>query len=285
MGADGEQGMIKDILVHLPVGKSPDPAIAFAVSVATEFSAHLTGIAFRYEPIIPVMVDMYGIPAGIIESQRVEMARGAKAAVAGLDDAARRAAISGEARIVDTPADGAPGMLAAIARRFDLAVIGQPQPGEPALGKLLIEATLFESGRPMLVVPYIHTGPLKLDRVLVGWDGSRSAARAIGDAMPFLVRAKATEIVMVAGEPAKSDELPGAGIAHHLARHGVKLAVERIPATTVDIASTMLSHAADVSADLLVMGGYGHSRMREFVLGGATRGILGSMTIPALMSH
>jgi nucleotide-binding universal stress UspA family protein len=176
-------------------------------------------------------------------------------------------------------------MLAGIARRFDLSVIAQPQPEEPTLGRLFIEAALFESGRPMLVVPYIQTAGLQLDRVLVGWDGSRSAARAIGDAMPFLVRAKAAEIVMVAGEPAKSDELPGSDIAHHLARHGVKVEVERISATAVDIASTILSHAADVSADFLVMGGYGHSRMREFMLGGATRGILGSMTIPTLMSH
>ena len=277
--------MIKDIVVNLPVGGSVDVATPFAVSVAAELNAHLTGIAFRCEPIIPVMVDMYGIPAGIIESQRAEIERTAKDAVVKFDEAARRAVISGEARIVDAPVDGAPGMLGSIARRFDLSVIAQPQPGDPTLGRLFIEAALFELGRPMLVVPYIQTAGLKLDRVLVGWDGSRSAARAIGDAMPFLVRAKAAEVVMVQGEPAKSDELPGADIAHHLARHGVKVEVERIPATEVDIASTILSHAADVSADFLVMGGYGHSRMREFMLGGATRGILSSMTIPTLMSH
>ena len=103
--------------------------------------------------------------------------------------------------------------------------------------------------------------------------------------MPFIVRAQATEIVIVADEAAKSDEMPGADIAHHLARHGAKAQINRIVSTETDVASTILSHAADVSADLLVMGGYGHSRLREFVLGGATRGILGAMTVPTLMSH
>ncbi|HKN09659.1 MAG TPA: universal stress protein, partial [Pseudomonadota bacterium] len=145
------------------------------------------------------------------------------------------------------------------------------------------------SGRPVLIVPYIQTAPLSLDRVLVCWDGSRSAARAVGDAMGFLVQAKVTEIVIVTGEAAKSDELPGADVARHLARHvaqhGAKVEVKEIAATEIDVANTILSHAADASVDLLVMGGYGHSRMREFLLGGVTRGILSSMTVPTLMSH
>ena len=277
--------MIKDIVVNLPVGKSADVAASFAVSLAAKFSAHLTGIAFRYDPLIPVMVDMYGVPPEIIESQRVESEKTAKGAVARFDEAVRLTTVSGEAFTVDAPVDGAPGMWASIARRFDLSVIAQPQPDEPTLGTLFIEAALFESGRPILTVPYIQTAGLKLDRVLVCWDGSRSAARAAGDAMPFLVQAKATEVVIVSGEPAKSDELPGADIARHLARHGVKVEVERIASTQADIASTILSHAADASADLLVMGGYGHSRMREFILGGVTRGILASMTVPTFMSH
>jgi hypothetical protein len=191
--------MIKDIVVNLPVGGSRDVATPFAVSVAAALKAHLTGIAFRCEPVIPVMVDMNGMPPGIIESQRVEIEKAAKARVVRFDDAARRAAISGEAHVVDAPVDSAPGLWASIARRFDLSVIAQPQPGEPALGRLFVEAALFESGRPMLVVPYIQTAALKLDRILVGWDGSRSASRAIGDAMSFIVRASTVEIVMVIG--------------------------------------------------------------------------------------
>jgi nucleotide-binding universal stress UspA family protein len=277
--------MIKDILVNLPVDGSRDVVTGFAVSLAAKFGAHLTGVAFLYEPLMPVMVDMYGVPPGIIESQRIENEKAAKAVVARFEEAARLAGISGEARALDAPVGAAPSTLAGIARRFDLLVVTQPEPNQPAPSRLRVEAALFETGRPLLIVPYIQTAGLKLDRVLVCWDGSRSAARAVGDAMPFLVRAKATEVVIVSGEPAKSDELPGADIAHHLARHGVKVEVERIASTEADIASTILSHAADASADLLVMGGYGHSRMREFILGGVTRGILASMTVPTLMSH
>jgi len=120
---------------------------------------------------------------------------------------------------------------------------------------------------------------------MVGWDGSRSAARAVADAMPLLVRAKVTEVVMVASEPAKSEEMPGADIARHLARHGAKVEVKSIVTAETGVDSTILSHAADTSADFLVMGGYGHSRLREFILGGVTRGILSSMTLPILMSH
>jgi nucleotide-binding universal stress UspA family protein len=277
--------MIKDILVNIPGGESPDTVTPFAVSTAAKLGAHLTGIVFQYEPIIPVMMDMYGLPPEIIESQRAEHERIAQGALANFNKAAKTAAISGEAHAIDAAADGAPGVLASMARRFDLTVIAQPQPNESALGRLFIEAALFESGRPMLVVPYIQRAPLKLDRVMVCWDGSRSAARAVADAMPFLVRAKATEITIVSVEPAKSDEMPGADIAHHLARHGAKVEVNRITSGEIDIANTILSRAADASADLLVMGGYGHSRMREFILGGVTRGILASMTVPTVMSH
>ena len=120
------------------------------------------------------------------------------------------------------------------------------------------------------------------------WDGSRSAARAAADALPFLRRGTLVEVVTVAGEPAKSDEMPGADIAHRHpggGRHGVKVELKRIVTAETDVANTILVHAADSSADFLVMGGYGHSRLREFVLGGVTRGILTSMTVPTLMSH
>ena len=120
---------------------------------------------------------------------------------------------------------------------------------------------------------------------MVCWDGSRAATRAIADAMPFLEKAKQVEVVVVGNKPPKSDEVPGADLGQHLARHGVKVDVKRITSPDIDVASTILSYAADSSADMIVMGGYGHSRLREFVLGGVTRGILESMTVPVLMSH
>jgi nucleotide-binding universal stress UspA family protein len=277
--------MIKDIVANLSVREAPDVAMDFAVSVAVAFNARLAGIAFVYEPIIPVMIDMYGIPTDVIESQRVESERTAKAAVARLDKAGRDAGLATEAHMLDSAASTAPGVFASLARRFDLSIVGQAEPDQAALDGLIVEAALFDSGRPMLVVPYIQRDGLRLDRILLCWDGSRSAARAAGDALPFLRRAKVVEVVTVASEPAKSDEMPGADIAQHLTRHGVTVELKRIVTAENDVASTVLSHAADSSADFLVMGGYGHSRLREFVLGGVTREILTSMTVPTLMSH
>jgi nucleotide-binding universal stress UspA family protein len=164
-------------------------------------------------------------------------------------------------------------------------VVGQPEPERLAPEELIIEAALFASGRPVVVVPYIQKSGLTLDRVLVCWDGSRNAARAIADAMPFLVKAKMVEVVIVANETDKSNEVPGVDIAQHLARHGLRVDVQRIFSREMDVANTILSHAADTSTDFIVMGGYGHSRVREFILGGATRGILTAMTVPTLMSH
>jgi nucleotide-binding universal stress UspA family protein len=276
--------MIKDIVANLSVGISRDVATEFAVSVAATLNSHVTGIALRYEPLVP-LTDRYGFPAEVMDSQRVENDKRAKAAMAAFDEAARRAAVSAKSHMLEVPVANAPDVFAKVARRFDLAIMGQAEPDTPALERLLVEAALFDSGRPVLIVPYIQRKGLTLDRVLVAWDGSRSAARAVADAMPLLVRAKAAEVLTVASEPAKSDEMPGADIAHHLARHGVKVEVDSIVAVGTDVASTILSHAADISADFLVMGGYGHSRLREFVLGGVTRGILGAMTLPTLMSH
>ncbi len=150
---------------------------------------------------------------------------------------------------------------------------------------LVDEGVLFESGRPVIFVPYIQKAPLKLDRVMVCWDGSRVATRAIADAMPLLQKAKKVEIVVVSDKGSKADEAPGADLAKHLARHDLQVELKRITSPDIDVASTVLSYAADSNADMIVMGGYGHSRLREFILGGMTRSMLESMTVPVLMSH
>jgi nucleotide-binding universal stress UspA family protein len=150
---------------------------------------------------------------------------------------------------------------------------------------LILETTLFDSGRPVIAVPYIQQGGLKLDRVMICWDGGRAATRAIADAMPLLLHAKTVEVLIIAGERGKQDEVPGVDMGQHLARHGLNVSVNRIPLGDLGVADAILSHAADSGADFVVMGGYGHSRLREFILGGATRGMLQAMTVPTLLSH
>lgn len=276
--------MIKDLVVHLPAG-GRDAASPYAISVAAAFGAHVAGIAFSYEPVIPPTI-MGTVPPSFIELQRDDNDRAAADAVARFGEAARRAGVSSETRTLNASLAGSADRFGAIARRFDLSVIGQADPDARAgAEEIVIESALFSSGRPVLVVPYIQKAGLTLDRVMVCWDASRNAARAVADAMPFLARAKAVDVVIVASERVKSDEIPGADIGQHLARRGLKVEIKRIVAPGADVASTILSHAADTSADFIVMGGYGHSRLREFILGGATRGILSAMTLPTLMSH
>jgi nucleotide-binding universal stress UspA family protein len=276
--------MIKDILLNLTVGAARDPAVNYAASVATTFDAHLAAIAFAYEPVVPPTI-MGGIPASFIDSQRAESEKAAAQAVARFTEVANRRGLSAEQRVVSESLAGAADLFARTARRCDLSILTQAEPDKMAPEELIIEAALFESGRPVLVVPYIQEAELTLDQVMVCWDGTRTAARAIGDAMPFLTRAKRIEIVIVANDPGKSDELPGADLGQHLARHKLTVDVKRIVAPDGDVGSTLLSHAADSGANLMVMGGYGHSRLREFVLGGVTRGVLEAMTVPVLMSH
>src|SRR5262245_8799880 len=276
--------MIKDVIVSLSAGGPRDVAADYALSLCAAFEAHATGLAFAYEPVVPGTV-FGSLPYELIEGSRSEGRKAADAAVARFDKAARNAGVASEARVVQAPVVGATELFGRIARRHDLAVVPQGEPDKDGAEDLVIQAALFQSGRPVIVVPYIQKGGLATDRVLLAWDGSQTAARAIADALPILARAKAVEIVIVATDRAQRDEITGAGMARHLARRDLKVEIKCIVAPDTDVANTILSHAADWSADFLVMGGYGHSRMREFILGGATRGILQSMTVPVLMSH
>jgi nucleotide-binding universal stress UspA family protein len=276
--------IIKDVVASLSVTEGGSFTGDYAVSVAGAFEAHLTGIAFVYDPVIPVAATGY-VPPEVIETQQRDSQDAAKAAIDRFTAAAARSGIAAAPTTLPASFAGAGEQFAFIARRFDLAIVGQAEPDKAAVEELIAESTLFESGRPVIVVPYIQKAPLKLDRVMVCWDGSRPAARAIADAMPLLERAGQVEVVIIANEAGKQDEIPGADMGEHLARHGLTVDINRIVEGDIDVADALLSHAADSSADFIVMGGYGHSRLREFVLGGVTRAILRSMTVPVLMSH
>jgi nucleotide-binding universal stress UspA family protein len=278
--------MFKDVLVNLSVADRRDPVCDYAVSLANAFNAHLSGIAFAYDPAVPAIAGGCEVMLpGWIEEERGKATERAKAAVAKFEAAARREGLSADSRVLDATARKAPHLFAQIARRFDLSLVQQSDPEQPGHENVITTAAIFDSGRPVLIVPYIQTDGLRLNRVMICWDGSRNAARAIADAQPFLTRAKAVELVTVVSADIKSDEMGDADITRHLARHYPKVEVENITAADLDVPDAILSHAADTSADFIVMGGYGHSRLREFILGGATRGMLATMTIPTLMSH
>ena len=176
-------------------------------------------------------------------------------------------------------------------RHADLAVIGQENPDRGAFGASadLAESVVLASGRPVLIVPYVGTYSNAGRRVMVAWDASREAARAVADALPLLQAAES--VVTLSANPGsgprpdRHGDLPGADIARHLARHGVNVEVHRIETQDVAVADMLLNRIADESIDLLVMGAYGHARVREIWLGGVTRDVLRHMTVPVLVSH
>jgi nucleotide-binding universal stress UspA family protein len=151
----------------------------------------------------------------------------------------------------------------------------------------MIETSLFQSGRPVIVVPYTQKDGLKLDRVVCCWDGCRAAARAFNDALPLLVKATKVELLIVLNEKTAGAqrEIRGVEMAKHLARHDVNVQIETVPAADIDVTNAILSYVADNSGSLIVMGGYGHAKLREVILGGVTRDMLQSMTVPVFMSH
>jgi nucleotide-binding universal stress UspA family protein len=278
--------MIKDVVVNLEHLASRDSARDFAISVAETFDAHVAGVAFAYDPDFLVAIAPE-LPPGVTAQIVDESERSALAAIDRFDEAARRSMVSAEHRLIKSTWVDAPDILSNVARRFDLGVFMQSDLDSGIDNDDMIETALFESGRPLVVVPYIQREGLRLDHLVCCWDGSRTAARAIDDALPLLKRASTVDLLIVlnAKTRGRQNEVRGAEMGRHLARHNVKVEIESIPAADVDVTNTILSYVADNAGTLIVMGGYGHARLRELILGGATRDMLGSMTVPVFMSH
>lgn len=254
--------MIRDILVTLPTDHARPSALEYSASVARTFDAHLTGIAFIQDLVTSVSL-FDGATAVDFDHYRREAEAATEAAKIRFDKAWQREGLSAESIVLNAGALSVPELLGRTARRFDMTILPQAAPEDDGSEGAMIEAALFGSGRPVLIVPYAHESGLKFDRILVCWDGSQNSTRAIADAMSFLVRAKNVEVVTVA-IAGKAD------IAHHLSRHGVTVEVRNTVAHSQEVSLRIRSHAAQQSADLIVMGGYGHSRLRESVLGSAT---------------
>ncbi len=279
---------IRDIILHVDSQTETDANQKrqdYAISMAQAFEAHLTGVAIALEPMLPPMV-MGELPVSVLETQRQRLQAVAQHALDAFEERARKQGISYERNMLSALEASASEAFAGRMRTADLAIIGQEEPDEGSmLHSLLIESALFESGRPVLILPYIGPDSFALSSCLIAWDGSREAARAVHDALPLIGKSTSVEILVVdTGQFAVDDE-PGAALATHLARHGLKVNIKVIPAGGLDVASAILSYTDDVRPDLVIMGGYGHSRLREFLMGGATRGMLRSMTAPVFMAH
>ncbi len=280
--------MLRDIVVHIPVDQSAQSIIDCATSIGSMFDAYLEGIVCVYPTLDPAIgptfdpVMAFGNAAAGAMQYNTDQA---ESVLSQFKDSARRAGISHAARCISNENHAAIPALTEMSRLHDLSIVAQPNQAKPSHDALLPEAILFGSGRPMLMIPYIHVGPLKLDRALICWDGSQPAARAVHDAMPFLRKARATDIVTVNEDSATASEVSAKVLQGHLARHDISADIHRRTANVSEIYDDILSLAADIGTSLIVMGGYGHSRLREAILGGVTRGIFKTLTVPALIAH
>jgi nucleotide-binding universal stress UspA family protein len=280
--------MFRNILVHVPTERPVRPVIDVAISLATASRSHLDAIAIGYESMSAVGMVVEGGGAAVAAVMGVEQERAqerADAAISVFEIEAKLAKIAYGARTLATLPAEAEDVIGALARLYDLTVVLQPEASHSGYDNNVPQAVLFNSGGPMLMVPHTHRGPLDTRHVGIAWDGSRLAARALRDALPFLTAAKAVTVITVNEDRQDASEASADHIVSHLARRGINARLERLPADRDNIQGTILSIAADTNIGLLAMGGYGHSRLKERILGGVTRGMFNSMTVPVLMSH
>jgi nucleotide-binding universal stress UspA family protein len=277
--------MLKSLLVHIPSERSIRPVVDAAISLAVTRAAHLDAVSVGYETAnVGLAVDGGAAVAAVFEIERERALERANTALAVFETEARNAGITyGLQPLTELPAEAA-AKVSASARLYDLTIVLQPEPDRDTFDNTMPQEILFQSGGPVLFIPYTHRGPLEPRRIGIAWDGSRLAARALRDAAPFLARAQVVTIISI-NEAQAPAEASATLLTAHLARRGLAARIERMTADHTDVQPTILSIAADAGLDLIVMGGYGHSRLQERILGGVTRGMLQSMTVPTLMSH
>ena len=273
----------KTILVHLDNGKRAATRLDIAIVLARKFEAHVVGLHALTAVPIPSYVLSEGGPSIAMQQQKNAQEQAARAE-GQFRAAVDKAALSGaEWR---RSAGDALDACTLHARYADLVVIGQADSSDnPGVEPEFPEQFVLSAGRPVLVVPYAGKFPTVGERVLISWNAGREATRAVTDAIPLLRLAKAVDVIAFNPDGDPHGEVPGADIGLYLARHGVKVKVAHHRADDVDVGNQILSRAADLGTDLIVMGAWGHSRVRELILGGVTRTLLETMTVPVLMSH
>lgn len=271
--------------MHVPTERSPRPAIDGSISLAMTFGAELEAVAVGYESVndVPFVAEGGVAMAPLFEAQHEQALERANGALAVFEVEAKAAKVNFKSRALGASYAEAAAIFNASARLCDLTIVSQPDPAKETFDNLLPQTVLFEAGGPIIVVPYTFRGPLNLGRIGICWDGSRLAARALRDAFPLLAKANALTILSV--NEAAPTEVSADRLAARLASLGLPAKIISLRADHSEIQPTILSAAADECLDLLVMGGYGHSRLQEFVLGGVTRGMFRCMTVPTLMSH
>jgi nucleotide-binding universal stress UspA family protein len=299
---DHTMTVLRDIIVVLDDSAASEIRLDIAVALAQQHGAHLTGLSALdllrpTRPIVPPRSNLeedtppaspllnwgVGTSADYPEAD-TQAAERADQLETAFRERLRFSHLQGDWRVASGHVSET---VVRQARQADLVILGQVNPDHPPppAGRHLAEDVLMTSGRPILVIPYIRRFATVGSRILVGWNNSREATRAVHDAMPLLAKAMSVTVLEVSARNPAADAATGADITRHLTRHGITAETTRTVANSISTPDLLLNHAADMSADLLVVGGYGHSRLRELVLGGVTRELLRHMTLPVLMSH
>lgn len=273
----------KTILVHLDNSARTGACLDIAIRLARKHNAHLVGLH---------ALTLFSMPSyAIAEAGNTILDYQKRASIEAAEraEAMFRKAVESEA-VASTEwrnsFDDASDAVALHARYADLLVLGQPDPsGEGGVAPDFAALVTLSAGRPVLMVPYIGKFETLGKRVLVAWSATRESTRAVTDAIPMLRLAETVNVVAFNPRSPDHGQIPGADIGLFLARHGVPVEVSHYRAEDIDAGNQLLSRAADLGSDLIVMGAYGHSRLQEMVMGGVTRTILESMTVPVMMSH
>jgi nucleotide-binding universal stress UspA family protein len=275
----------KTILVHCDANPKIAQRLAIAVDLAKRQGAHLVGVHIQEPFNAPEMFEAGGAMDQVLAAFEATAKADLATAKQAFLKAVKGSELSAEWRSEEGFADV---RLPVHARYADLVVLGQVDPDSPYFApRDLPETMALSAGRPVLVVPHVGApaGPAKT--VMLCWNASRESARAASDALPLLSAAE--RVIVLCVDPRSSSDghgaEPGADVAAWLSRHGVKVTVQRDVAADSDVGNVILSRAADLDVDLIVMGLYGHSRLREMVLGGASRTLLASMTVPVVVAH
>ncbi|WP_091135078.1 universal stress protein [Microvirga guangxiensis] len=274
---------IKNLLIGFTEeADATSAALTYGLSLAREAGAHATALSASVKLVLTHAVASR-MAAGLVagENQRVK-----ELAEAAAESARHQANLEGVPCTVESVQlqyAELVGRFTALSRVHDLTVV-DADPEILTMDRTLIEQALFASGRPVIVVPR-SVNTFAAGRIIVAWDGTPKAVRALNDALPFLREAEQVDLVSVSGEKDLTNSVPGAEVAPHLARHGVNVNVVNLSAQQADVAETLRNHAALTQADMIVMGAYAHSRLRQLVLGGVTQSLLKASPVPLFLSY
>jgi nucleotide-binding universal stress UspA family protein len=273
-----------DILVTLTSYPEPTPVsvIDDAVSVAVALGAHIAALSCEVHVEVPghfISGAVVGLP-GVIAGEGARSRRNAQDLLAAFEAAAAKSGVSSESILQKCRSSEIPNLLVEYARLRDLTIM--PESND----RWCAEAVIFGSGKPILILPQSpRSGPFRLGTVAVAWDFSRAAARAVSDALPLLEKATQVRVVTVLNEKVLDRKHSAEELSKSLSRHGIDVVLDRVEAKGRPIGDVLEAHVGSHAVDMLVMGAYGHSRLREFVLGGATRSLLSKPPLPILFSH